>query len=288
MRRIVYAVAVLMGAAVALQAEEQPRIVSLDGGTTETLFALGLGPMVVGRDSGSTYPPEALKIPEIGQGHQINTESVLRLGPTVVVGRDRTMSGPSMHLLEQAKVKVLRLDDEPGVEPAKRRILALGRALGRETQAADLVKAMEHDLNVLAMRRKEAKDPSLSVLIVYLRPGVAMLMGEDSNAAAMVSLVGAGHALPGLKGYKDMNAEAVIAARPDVVLCYSDGLEAVGGPDGLWKLPGLKETPAGKARRLVVMDDRLLAGFGPRTGEAALTLYERLYEPAKPLAEARR
>lgn len=286
MRSQVLAVVALLCATVSAQGEEQPRIVSLDGGTTETLFALGLGPMVVGRDSGSTYPPEALDIPEIGQGHQINLEGVLSLRPTVVVGRDRMMSGPSLHLLEHAKVKVLRLDDAPGVEPAKRRILELGRALDRETQAAGLVKAIERDLDTLAMRLKHSEGPSASVLIVYVRPGVSMLMGEDSNASAMVSLVGAKHALPGLKGYKDMNAEAVIAARPDVVLCYSDGLEAVGGPDALWKLPGLKETPAGRAKRLVAMDDRLLAGFGPRTGEAALTLYDRLNEPMKQPVEA--
>lgn len=256
----------------------QARIVSLDGGTTETLFALGAGPEVVARDSGSTYPPGVKELPEIGFGHQISVEAVLGLKPTVIVGRDRSMSGPAMHLLEQAHAHVVRLDDSPGIEAAKKRIARLGELVGRPERAAELLQAMDADLARLDQVKGDRRGAARPrVLIVYLRPGATMLMGEESNAAAMLALAGGEFALPGLTGYKELNAEAVVGARPDIVLCYEDGLESIGGPGVLWSKPGLAETPAGRNKRVVAMEDLLLAGFGPRTGQAALALHHLLY-----------
>ena len=64
-------VPVFSGAAIA-----EHRIVSTDGITTEILFALGAGESVVARDSGSLYPQAAGELPDVGQGHQINPESI--------------------------------------------------------------------------------------------------------------------------------------------------------------------------------------------------------------------
>jgi iron complex transport system substrate-binding protein len=41
-------------------------------------------------------------------------------------------------------------------------------------------------------------------------------------------------------------------------------------------MPAVAETPAGKARRVVVMDDLLLLGFGPRQPAANDELSRRL------------
>ena len=61
-----------------------------------------------------------------------------------------------------------------------------------------------------------------------------------------------------------------------MILLPSRGMDSVGGLDGVLSQPGLAQTPAGKARRVVAMDDLLLLGFGPRAGEGALELAKRL------------
>jgi len=283
MRSVLSLALVGLFAAIPVSGEEH-RIVSLDGPTTETLFALGAGDWVVARDDGSTWPEAAEALPVIGDGHQINVEGILSLRPTVVVGRERPMSGPAMHLLESAKVRLVKLPGEGGVAPAQARIRQLAALLGKEAEGEALIAAMDADLARLAERlAARSGQAAPRALVLYLRPGVAMLMGDDSNAAAMLELAGGVNAVAGMKGYKEMNGEAVVAARPDVVLCYADGLQSVGGPEGLWNRPGLAQTPAGRNKRLVAMDDLLLAGFGPRTGEAALALEEALWGPA-PLA----
>ena len=50
----------------AVEVRSVERIVSLDGITTEILFALGVGEKVVGRDDSSYYPPEAQRLPSVG------------------------------------------------------------------------------------------------------------------------------------------------------------------------------------------------------------------------------
>jgi iron complex transport system substrate-binding protein len=93
----------------------------------------------------------------------------------------------------------------------------------------------------------------------------------------MILLAGGENAVTGYEGYKPLTAEAAVTAAPDVLLVLSLGLESVGGNEGLLKLSGLDQTPAGQNKRIVAMDDLYLLGFGPRTGQAVLDLVALLH-----------
>ena len=58
------------------------RIVSTGPSITEILFALGLGPKVVGVTDYCNYPPEARKIQRIGTWMTPNMEAILKHAPT--------------------------------------------------------------------------------------------------------------------------------------------------------------------------------------------------------------
>jgi iron complex transport system substrate-binding protein len=71
-----------------------------------------------------------------------------------------------------------------------------------------------------------------------------------------------------------------VALAPEVILTTTRTFADLGnnGLPGLEKaLPGISLTPAGKANRVVVMDDLYLLGFGPRVGDAALELSRSLH-----------
>ena len=57
-----------------------------------------------------------------------------------------------------------------------------------------------------------------------------------------------------------------------MIVVPANGLESLGGIDGLLRQPGLAQTPAGQNRRVVAVDDALLLGFGPRVGEGVRDL----------------
>ena len=56
------------------------------------------------------------------------------------------------------------------------------------------------------------------------------------------------------------------------------GLKSIGGVEGLLKLPGIAQTPAGRNQRIISIDGLFLSGFGVRSGKAALALFQAIYE----------
>jgi iron complex transport system substrate-binding protein len=84
------------------------RIVSLAPGITETLYALGLGPSVVGVTRYCAWPPEASTLPKVAGFGDINYEAVLRTRPDLVVlPEDRVRDRLA---LERLGLPVLMLD----------------------------------------------------------------------------------------------------------------------------------------------------------------------------------
>lgn len=257
------------------------RIVSLNGSTTEILFALGVGDNVVGCDASSSYPKGVKeKLPSVGYQYGLNAEGILSLNPTLVIGRDDVRPPQVVQQLRMAGVTVLLLKEPRSFETAKQRLLTIGKAVGREEKAKELIETLDADIEKLETKLAARKDePKQKALFLYLRgTQTTLVLGTDTAPGAMFDIVGAENAAGSIKGNKPMTAEAVIAAQPDVYVLFTTGLESIGGVDGLLKLPGLAHTPAGKNRRVVTLDGQYLSGFGPRSGRAALDLFKGIYE----------
>ena len=257
------------------------RIVSLNGSTTEILFALGVGEKVVGCDASSTYPEGVKeKLPSIGYQYGLNAEGILSLKPTLVIGREDVKPPQVVEQLRMADVTVLLLKEPRTFDAAKKRLLTIGKAVGCEKKAEELAESLDVDIKKLQTKLTLRKEkPKLKALFLYLRgPQTALVLGKDTAAAAMFKVAGVENAAGKIKGNKPMTAEAVIAAKPDVYVLFTTGLESVGGVDGLLKLPGLALTPAGQNKRVVAMAGQYFSGFGPRCGRAALDLFKGIYE----------
>jgi iron complex transport system substrate-binding protein len=118
------------------------------------------------------------------------------------------------------------------------------------------------------------------VAFLYVRGSqVQQIGGSGSGADAMIEAAGGvdvGKSI-GIQGFKQLTAESLVTAQPDVFLVLTAGLQSVGGVEGLLRLPGVAQTPAGRNRRVVHFDDLLLLGLGPRTGEALRLLIRGLH-----------
>ena len=257
------------------------RIVSLNGSTTEILFALGVGDNVVGCDASSTYPKGVKeRLPSVGYQYGLNAEGVLSLNPTLVIGRDDVRPPQVVQQLRMAGVTVLLLKEPRGFEAAKQRLRTIGKAVGQQKKAEALINALNTDIKKLETKlaSREAQ-PKQKALFLYLRgTQTTLVLGADTAPGAMFNIIGTENAAGSIKGNKPMTAEAVIAAQPDVYVLFTTSLKSVGGVDGLLNLPGLAHTPAGQNRRVVTLDGQYLSGFGPRCGRAALDLFRGIYE----------
>jgi len=258
------------------------RIVVLGGAITETVFALGAGTRVVGVDASSSYPAEVQSLPQTGYHRRLSAEGVLSLDPTLVIlGAD---AGPDTAIaqLRQAGVRVEIVPEADDLDAARDRIRRLAAILGEEARGAELIETIDTRVQEASRTTQGARDAP-RVLFVYAR-GTANLMvgGRDTSADAMLTLAGGTNALADVDGFVSMTAEAVVTADPDVIVIPSHGLDSIGGMDGLGAIPGVAQTRAWRERRIVTMDDLMLLGFGPRTGDAVVALTHALYPPTTP------
>ena len=268
----------LGGPAPGAETPEAPRIVTLGGTITEIVFALGAGDRIVGVDASSSYPEAVERLPKVSYHRRLSAEGVLSLAPTLIIAT--TEAGPPEVIaqIEGAGVEVLVLPHEPTVAGALTKIEGIAAALDLVPRGAELIRTLEEDL-----RRVRSSVPTADrarVLFLYARgQGTLMVAGGETAAETMIGLAGGENAVQGYSGYKPLTSEAAVAAAPDVILLMDSGLESIGGAEGLWSLPGLELTPAGRHGRVLAMDGLLLLGFGPRLGEAARTLNRALYGP---------
>ena len=253
------------------------RIVSIGGPITETVFALGEGARVVAVDTSSVYPPEVTHLPQIGYQRTLSAESVLALAPDLVLASADAGPPAALAQLRAAGVAVEVMPAAMTPDAAARRIEAIGAALRTNPLAIELADQLRRATRAAHERHATAPPRVLNAVLVYARgAGTTMVAGSDTPGAAMLELAGAHNAAAGFSGFKPLSAEVLVQSAPDVIVIPTRGLATLGGERGLLALPGVAETPAGRARRFVAMDDLLLLGFGPRLGAAIDELSSRM------------
>jgi iron complex transport system substrate-binding protein len=258
-------------------AEGPQRIVVVGGALTEIVYALGAEHRVVGVDTTSSWPPAAEALPEVGYQRSLSAEGVLSLGPDLVLaGRS---AGP-VTVLEQIRgsgMRVHLLESEDSPEGLLAKIEAVGQVLALEPEAARLAQGLDTQMTALAARLATLNERPRVAFLLNVGRGAPLASGHDTAADAVIRLAGGVNALSGYRGYKPVNAEAMIAAAPDVLLTTERTLDLVGGAAGMLELPGIALTPAGRAQRIEAMDALYLLGFGPRTPQALDELARRLH-----------
>lgn len=255
----------------------ETRLVSTSGAITETIFALGAGEDLVAVDLSSVYPEKATALPMIGYARMLSGEGIISMRPTLVLANSDAGPPAVIEQLKAAGVNMLFLTNAHSPEAAAERIRLIGKALEKQDAAETLIGQMKAELQEVS--EKIALTPSRPrVMFIYTRGGGIMnVAGRGTGAEAIIALAGGANAIQDYDGYKPLTAEGAVSAAPDYILISSRGLETSGGIDELLKQPGLAETPAGRNRRIIAMEDLLLLGFGPRLGSAAKELAEKLH-----------
>jgi iron complex transport system substrate-binding protein len=270
--------------------EDASRILALDiyGTLSQTVFELGLGDRVVGRDISSQFDEIADRPLVTSDGHELNAEAILALDPTVVL--TDTSLGPWDVVLQlrDAGIPVVVTDSHRGLDNLAALTGQVADALGVPADGRRLGERITGDAEAMeeAIADVVPKDVNsrLRTVFLYVRgsSGVYYMFGQDSGADSLIEAVG-GYDVSaeiGWKGMRPLTDEGLVAAQPEVVLMMSKGLESVGGVDGLLeRFPALAQTPAGENERIVAMNDDQVLSYGPRTDEVLNALAVALYAP---------
>lgn len=256
------------------------RIVVLNGDIAEVVFALGLGAKVVATDSSASFPAEVKALPKVGYQRTLSAEGILSQRPTVVLGDESAGPPAVLEQIQGAGTPVVLLATGKSLEAPAAKIRAVAAALGVGADGEALATKVNAEIAEARRPLARATGAKPRVAFLYVR-GTSTLMigGKDSGADAMIAGAGGIDAgtEAGLVNFVPLTAESLVAANPDVLLLLSAGLASVGGIDGLLGLPGVAQTNAGKARRVLAYDDLYLIGLASRTGAALAELVKGLH-----------
>lgn len=261
------------------------RIVSTAPAATEILFALGLGPQVVGVTQFCNYPPEAKAKPRIGTFLQPNLEVILRLRPDlVVIQKNPVRLGERLEAMGLKTVEV----DQPSVEAVFDSIRRIGAAAGVADRATVLEKRLRGELEVI-QRRTAALSPRRVMFVVGRTPNALeglVAVGQGSYLNELMRLAG-GRNVFGDAGaaYPKIGLEEVLARNPEVIIDMGEMADTAGVTErqkqavvALWnRYPMLA---AVRNRRVYAVASDIFVVPGPRIVEAAREFARMLHPEA--------
>ena len=220
------------------------RIVSLSPDLTEMLYGVGAFSRVVAVSDFDSYPPEAAKLPHLGQLNNPSFEQLTALRPDLVVITD--VQAPFLEdTLKQLGFRVLKISNQ-SIQEVYDAILAIGRVTGNGSEAARLVASTREGLDHVGRKTAGLPKPRV-VMIVDRTPGTLRDLytaTSGSYLAQLVEIAGGRIAVaPAPRGYAKLSKEDLLAANPDIILDFVQGANSrfAGNPIEAWQeMPELK------------------------------------------------
>ena len=247
-------------------------IVSLAPVDTEILFALGAGDSVTGRTDYCNYPEEAADVDSIGTYMEPNMELILSKSPDLVVASGFIDDNIRQQLEENGTA--IFITNASDLESTEKNIETLGKLIGHDAEAEEVVKNMEDewtDLSAELENVKEEKSAFIDIGSLYSAGPSSLL----DNSMQMIKVENV--AADADSAWPQLSAEAVVEANPDVYISLYSTLEDVQQTAGLSDLACLNEDGG-----FIYIDDSSVEGDmiqrpGPRYVEGSKVLAELVY-----------
>jgi len=262
-----------------MQKVDTSKLVTIGGAVTEIVYALDEGDRLVARDSTSMYPEEALKLPDVGYMRALSPEGVIAVNPTAILAVEGSGPADALAVLKTAGIPFETVPEGYDRAAILKKIDVVGDFLGVPEKARALEEKVGADLDVAiadAARRPQSERKRV-LFILSFQNGRIMAAGRHTAADGIIGLAGAINATEDtFDGYKPLTDEAVINAKPDVVMVMTR--PGAGSTDEeVLAHPAIAVTPAGQNKAVLRMNSLHLLGFGPRTASAIRDLNKELY-----------
>jgi iron complex transport system substrate-binding protein len=268
------------------QAPSPARIVSTSPSITETLFALGLGPHVVGVSRYCRFPPEVVHLPKVGTFLQPDAERIVALRPDLVFVN--SVASTLSHRLDAMHIRAVEVDDG-----AMNHVFDVVRQIAAAAGVAPRGDALVTELQAKLARIREtaAAGARRSVLfIIGRRPGTLadlVAVGPNSYIDSLIDIAGGRNVLSStsLPQYPRISMETVLRLDPEVIIDTVDMGDTAAERDArrpvnerLWTAYG--QLRAVKTRAVFADTIDALVVPGPRIVDAAQWLAGILARPS--------
>ncbi len=256
------------------------RIVSLNPGHTETVFALGAGDRLVAVDAYSTYPAEAQAIATRLTSYPApSIEAIVGLKPDLVLSL--VEKDDLLGQLRQQGIPVLKLlpTDFDGTT---QEIAELGRILDRSAQGAAIATRMRARRDAVAQAVATGPRPSVFYEMDASDATKPYTAGPGGFYGQLVDLAGGDNVFGDLPGdFAQVGAESVIARNPDLIL-LTDAYAPLNPqtPAMVAARPGWDQIAAVDNGAIYAVQAQLFSSPGPRLADGLESLAFLLHPDA--------
>jgi iron complex transport system substrate-binding protein len=240
------------------------RIVSHTCSNTEIVCALGAGPMLVGVDTDSDFPPEAVdRLPRLGRDLELDVRAVEALRPDLVLtsltvpGHERIVVA-----LKEAGLPVLVIDPI-GLDGVYDSIVQVGEALGMLKRGRSVVAQMQADMPPV-----EPRGPRPKVLVEWW-PKPVIAPARLSWVNELLRLAGGVNPFESREGKSAEipDADARAAAPDAIVMSWCGVKEDKYRADVVARREGWADVPAVRHGHIFAVTEAFLGRPGPRLVE---------------------
>lgn len=189
-----------------------PRVVSLSPATTEMLFDLKLGHLIVGTTQYSDTSQATQPIQVIGAYQRPNLEMILLLQPTLVIGVKEGVDTVSA-TLKKAKIPLLTLNTQ-SLTDFENNMAILGRTFSVPDRASRLIAKWKNHWAEIPPVQKRVK------VIIQIDQNPLMLVGQQTYLNEIIERCGAENLFQ-QTGYRHVSREVVAQMQPDKILTFT-------------------------------------------------------------------
>ncbi len=191
------------------------RIIALSPSINEIVFALGAGGNVVGNTEYSTYPQESKRVTKVGGYFSPSLEKIIMLKPSIVIMQENNFKLSKQLNKLNIKTKVVKIDRLNNIKDS---ILSIGEIIGKSSEAKDIVKDIDSNLNAL---KGIVSNKKILIVIGHNTTLVKQIfvVGQNLYLNDIIEASGNTNALQSnRKGQPVLNRENIIATNPDIVI----------------------------------------------------------------------
>lgn len=253
------------------------RVVSLSPAATETLYAIGAGPALVGDTTFCDWPPEALKVAKVGgfAASTISVERILSLKPDLVISAG-AMHGVIAVALAKLSIPVFVWD--PGDFASIASCMeALGELTGRGPEARKAAAAMTSTIESVRARLSSIPRDRRPTVFWEVYDEPLMTCGSATFPHFIIEAAGGRDLFSDLAGqWPRISGEEVIRRAPAWIMGADDHGDKLTARE-LAGRAGWKGVPAVRDGRIALIPANLVSRASPRVAEGVLAVAGALW-----------
>ena len=255
--------------------EHPQRVVCLAPSLTETVYALGLGDVVVGVTDFTDYPPAARTKPSVGGLDNASVEKIVSLHPDLVLSLGVINREETVDEVERVGIPVFVVNPQ-GLHGILASIQHVGDALNRSDEARRLIIHLEEQRRSISARVERLARPKVLVVIWY---DPVVTAGSGSYITDVIFGAGGQSATADLaQPWPQISLEEVVRRAPDFLLLVRGAHGGITEQD-LAAHAGWDRLIAVRNHHIIYMDERLFRP-SPVVFDALESLAKQLHPEA--------